>query len=547
LGIYTCVGTETPLTIPKQTAARLKELGKDPQGPEFAREVYEGIFGRIMKTHPLDYYWFWTPEDWTWEGTESAEIRSTMADLGAAIEAAETMNAPFTLATCGWVLGPEQDRTLFDKELPKEMPISCINRNVGHDPVEEGFSRIEGRPKWAIPWLEDDPAQIIPQLWVGRMRKDASDALRYGCTGLMGIHWRTRILGPNVAALAYAAWDQSGWENLRFSGTHEGTSDGVALNDEERRHRFNPNRYLRADDYYRDWALHQFGPDAAVQIADLFTRLDCRLPRPSTWIGGPGGIKPDPKPWAEVSTQYDFVDELAALRDSIKGPSDRERFDYWLNSFEYLRAVGKLNCSWAEYNASVEQVREISDVAGRRKAARENALPLRRRLVAEVSEVHRFLLQTVSTMGGMGNVANWQQHLLPTLLQQPGEELAELLGEELPLDAVPDDRYQGPPRLFAPVVRSLLERGEDLNIRVVVLGTEPQKVRLNWKGLGETEFDSIPLNHVSRGVYSVQVPSDSIGSDFEYYVEATDSDGGSLVIPPSAPKLNQTVVIFESD
>ena len=27
----------------------------------------------------------------------------------------------------------------------------------------------------------------------------------------MGIHWRTRILGPNVSALAKAAWDQTGW------------------------------------------------------------------------------------------------------------------------------------------------------------------------------------------------------------------------------------------------------------------------------------------------------------------------------------------------
>ena len=43
------------------------------------------------------------------------------------------------------------------------------------------------------------------------MRKDAADALAYGCTGLMGIHWRTRILGPNVSALAKAAWDQNGW------------------------------------------------------------------------------------------------------------------------------------------------------------------------------------------------------------------------------------------------------------------------------------------------------------------------------------------------
>jgi len=132
-------------------------------------------------------------------------------DLKAAIAALKDAGSPFTLATCGWVLGPPKDRALFDNFLPKDMPMSCINRNVGFAPVEVGFARVEGRPQWAIPWLEDDPALIIPQLWVGRMRRDAADALAYGCTGLLGIHWRTRVLGPNVAALARAAWEQKPW------------------------------------------------------------------------------------------------------------------------------------------------------------------------------------------------------------------------------------------------------------------------------------------------------------------------------------------------
>ena len=89
--------------------------------------------------------------------------------------------------------------------------MGCINREVGNTPVEPGFADATGRPKWAIPWMEDDPGMTIPQLWAGRMRRDAADALQYGCTGLMGIHWRTRILSPNVSALAKAAWDQSGW------------------------------------------------------------------------------------------------------------------------------------------------------------------------------------------------------------------------------------------------------------------------------------------------------------------------------------------------
>jgi hypothetical protein len=89
----------------------------------------------------------------------------------------------------------------FDKILPKNIALSCINRDVGRTPVDIGFVKVKNRSKWAIPWLEDDPALTSPQLWVGRMRRDAADALRYGCDGLMGIHWRTRILAPAVLAL----------------------------------------------------------------------------------------------------------------------------------------------------------------------------------------------------------------------------------------------------------------------------------------------------------------------------------------------------------
>ena len=211
VGVKTCVGTETPLVVPDQVKQRLKAAGKNPSAPAVVQELYEGIFQRIAKTHPADYYWLWTPEDWTWSGCSEAQVRATQADFHAALAAMEKVKAPFTLAPCGWVLGPPQTPALFDNTLPKNMPMSCISRTVGNSPVEPGFRCVTGRPKWSIPWLEDDPGLTMPQLWAGRMRRDAADSLAYGCTGLMGIHWRTRVLSPNVAALAQAAWDQHGW------------------------------------------------------------------------------------------------------------------------------------------------------------------------------------------------------------------------------------------------------------------------------------------------------------------------------------------------
>jgi hypothetical protein len=213
LGVRTCVGTETPLVVPALVQERLKKKGLDPGDPKVTKELYKGIFQRIAASYPLDYYWFWTSENWTWSDASDESIKAVTTDLDMAVQAARETNSPFGLATCGWVLGPPSRRTLFDQVLPKTVAASTINREVGKAPVDPSFAGIEGRSKWAIPWLEDDPSLTSPQLWVGRMRRDAVDALKYGCDGLMGIHWRTRILSPNALALARAAWDQ-GWNTL---------------------------------------------------------------------------------------------------------------------------------------------------------------------------------------------------------------------------------------------------------------------------------------------------------------------------------------------
>ena len=696
LGVKTCVGTETPLTIPDVVKERIKSAGKNPSDLTVVQEIYEGIFQRIKKEYPLDYYWFWTPEDWTWGDPKDKQVEATLADLRAAIAGAKKVNAPFLLATCGWVLGPPKDRTLFDNVLPKEMPISCINRNVGFLPVERGFAQAKGRPKWAIPWLEDDPALIIPQLWAGRMRRDAADALAYGCNGLMGIHWRTRILGPNISALAHAAWDQKDWNpefgkkvelpdpklsegreggnvaafpnnpitdteddqiyqtvvwdvkayrlkvpdgtysvTLKFCEPHYDAAGkrvfGVKLQDKQVIDKldifeqFGKNkaldftfkdvqvagglleisfvkvvefpciaaivvegggitrkincggpalkdyeadlrdvtaddrpRDLPADDFYADWALNEFGPEAADQIAKLFVNLDgapptapsgqqaTRLPRPSTWVNGPGGINPDERPWEQVSKEYAFIEKLAKLRPQIKGAGNLERFDYWLNNLRYLRAIAQVNCSWARFNAAMQKVKEEKDAEASRRLAREIALPIRRQLIVQVAEVHRYLLEMVSTNGEMGTVANWQQHLMPTLLTEQGQELVKILGEDLPQDAVPSHRYDGPPRIIVPTVRTNLMPNEDLKLKVICPGQNPPKeIGLYWRPMGKGEFKRIPIAHVARSVYSVKIPASQIkGTDLEYYLKITAADNQSITFPASAPAINQTVVVM---
>jgi hypothetical protein len=531
LGVRTCVGTETPLVVPAKVQERLKGLGKDPRSLAAVQELYEGMFLRITKAYPLDYYWFWTPEGWTWEGAKEEQIKATIDDIKAAYAAARKVGAPFRLGTCGWVLGPPNDRALFDKVLPKDMFTSCISRQVGHAPIEPGFARVQGRDKWAIPWLEDDPAMTSPQLWVGRMRKDAADSLRYGCDGLMGIHWRTRIIGPNVSALAQAAWDQ------KVYLTHPTTVPQ------------NPP----TQDFYLDWAGHQFGPGAGPQAARVFEKVDGKLPRPSDWVNGPGGIKPDARPWDTVKKQYAFVDDLAALRPSVKGAGNLTRFDYWLDTFRYLRANGRVNCTWARYNAAMERVKKEKDANRQRQLAREAALPIRKELVAAVAEVYRYLLPTVDRTGAMGTVTNWEQHIMPGLLAAPGEELAKVLGEPLPPDAQLSKTYEGPTRVFLPTVRTSVTAGEPLVLKAIVLSGQPVvSVDLHWRTFEDKRetrgFTRTPMTNVARKTFTATLPADATkGWMIEYYISAAMQDGRGVCFPETAPQLNQTVVTMPAE
>jgi hypothetical protein len=206
VGVKVCVGTESPLHIPGPAAQRLQELARTDR----PREIYRGMFTWLKKNAPVDYYWLWTPEGWIWHGNSPGQAQATADDFKAALGALEDLGSPFRLATSGWVLGPQQDRSAWDALLPQESPMANINLHVGHAPIDPAFAKIQERPKWAIPWFEGDPDKTGYQPWVGRMRYDAVDARRLGCTGLIGIHWRTKALAQNISALAQAAWDQ-GW------------------------------------------------------------------------------------------------------------------------------------------------------------------------------------------------------------------------------------------------------------------------------------------------------------------------------------------------
>ncbi len=680
LGVKSCVGTEIPLRIPRLVKKQLQAAGKDPKDPAVVQKVYEGTFKRVMRAYPVDYYQLWTPEDdpWQKQGLESKILKKTVADLYAAIAAAKRVDAPFKLATCGWVLGPPVDRAYFDTVLPKNMAMSCYTNDVGEAPVEPAFAKITGRDKWATPWLEDDPAIASPQLWVGRLRKDAADALNYGCTGLIGNYWRTRILAPNVSAMSQAAWSQTGWRassakvdrsvvtgvtadgitrktfyhfaiantkddalyqsaryelsyykiavpngtykvTLKFCETRkdkpdkrifdvllEGkkviedldifaqvgantaldyTFEDIEVSDGRLDIEFAPKkgqswlcaividgadfakkincggpaykdfdrdlifygRYLASFDFYYDWASHQFGSKAAERLAEIFEKMDGYVPRSSKWYKGPGIVLPDRRPWRLVEKEYGFVEELEQIRPLVRGSGNTERFDYWLNSFRFARAMAQASCIRGELDIAVERIKNTADSEQKRVLARRIALPLRIGLVRQWGQMVNYLLATVSSYGELGTIANIEQHSMKfmRMLTEHDEFLKSVLGEDLPVEVRPWKDYRGGKTIIVPTARTHLAADESLNLKVIILSKNGfTDAALFWRPMGKGEFEKVELKHIARAVYSVSMPADKIAAkDFEYYIKAEFNSGGELYFPASAPAINQTVVV----
>ena len=541
LGLKTCVGTETPLTVPK----RVKE--KNPAAKTV--EYYTGMFEWIKRNYPVDYYWYWTSEDWTWSGNTKELLQLTIDDMKAAQEAVAAVGNPFQLATCGWVLGPVQDRSMFDQFLPKSWPMSCINQQVGFTPVDPGFAKVTGRPLWAIPWMEDDPALTSMQLWAGRMRADAADALAYGCTGLIGIHWRTQTLQTNVGALA-----QAGWTTVTRHWSLPRRRPGSLVTPVEADSNFmRKTRDLPIGDFYNDWALAQFGTEVADSMANMLTSLDgqevsinkgggkkTRLPRQGDWTG-PGGVIIDTLPWENRAPDYAFVDRIKSWRGRVKGAGNLDRFDYWLNFFKYHRAFGKFACALGETEKLLKQLEKAGQTdAG---AYADQFISQRIKLMEVINEALGYLLAYASTPGDLGTIANWEQHLLTYNVDGHAARIEKLIGRKLPPEAIPSVELLKIKKLMVLTVRTTLEQGENLEVTMIVYGFKPTDALVNFRPLGNLNYNKVPFKLVKNGVYKSIIPASQITGDFEYHIVTGESDPAISKWPATTGKMDQTVVI----
>jgi hypothetical protein len=412
-----------------------------------------------------------------------------------------------------------------------------------------------------IPWMEDDPlvpqptlqpfllfqhltripppprtpnpsqhrGLTSPELWVNRTLLHAIDARTYKATGLLGIHWRTRAVSPQVAAMHAFSWDPE--------------RDSVA--------------------FWREWALAQFGPSASPGAAAVFTSVDSfDTPRPVNWVSGPGTLTSSAGQCAAVSgPTYAFVDAFAQLRalvalDIANGDADLsnlERFDYWLSSFDYMRGIARFECDWSAYDAELAAVQKIADRGAQIAAAQGPLMAARASLVANASRMMWAHLARVSSLGDLGTITNVLSQSVSNVL---GDGATSTLLQLANLTALPDGAAvprvydpAGAPLLRVNVVRGILGAGEPFRVEAFVLASAAQAagaaLTLFTAPAGGSSWAPTPMARVApgRAVFAATVSGAAVADDFMYYIAAT-LPSATLVFPPTAPDSPQFVAVL---
>jgi hypothetical protein len=533
LRIKTCVGTELPLGVPKALASRLEARGMKPDDPAVIRSLYEGTFLRLVRKMPIDYYWLWTPEIWLGEepgckGWEIATRANVEREIGLAAAAAKSVKAPFHFATCGWRLGTRDDALWMDKHMPGDWAASSINTGLGRDPIEKSYGAMPNRPKWFIGWAEDDDAAGAHcctcwdlQLWVERMFANSTEASRYGCEGMMAIHWRTAAIAPNISALSQAGW------SIDTAGAVDASSSTVG------------SKMPGMDAFWSDWGRSMLGGDAGAEAGRAMQKLDGGHLGINALIRG-GARTTD----AQISEFFAPVRELEVLRPRLKGAGNVERYEYWLH---LVRASELRVRTWvlaARLAAKMKEANAIHEADRKRGFVRKELLPLRCDLARSYENLIAAFVNCAKSPGEIGTISSIESGSRERIVSSQDGAIAHILGEPLPPEAAVSTAYRGTPRIFVSARRTQANVGEPQEIRAFVLsGAQCSGVNLYWRSLGASSFKKLAAIHRSRQAYRVALPARSPDT-LEYYLEAALDHGQIVRWPANAPSVNQTVIVW---
>lgn len=529
-GVRTCLGFE---------------VSADPTDPEELRRL-EARIRHVLSRYPLDYLWIWQPEGMGINGISPPEPSSRLgtyarrwhdvfAYLGDEKRIAEAVRmtlyvqaarqilaalSPHTrLAVAGW--GGDQWMRFsdffpgMDKLLPKDVIFGALD-NISVTPnVSVNYGLVKGRDLWPTPWFEYDGDQWVQQpntaAWAGAV----ADAEAKGCTGILGIHWRTRAVEEGVAYMARYAWGEAG----------------------------------PVEGFYRRLAAEWFGQRAAAEGARILLELQALGYR---WTGGGGQAECGPLSWApgrddaKLAKLRECREALARLLVQVEADDEApqmapERVRWLLAMADWTEAYELTARAMAGDGETTRAVNEA------RAAAQGQALDAAAKAAAALDLLSSLpfgaglakLVPAVSNRGELGMVASinckaWWD------IRERLREMAALAGREVPPE--PDLVAGLGPAVVAFERPTTAPAGQEFRLRAGLLGAGAG--RLCWRAWGGS-WHQAAMRRLRADVWEAVLPPAALKPPgIEWYVEAAAGDGKTVRFPDKGSWATSVVLLL---
>jgi hypothetical protein len=437
-------------------------------------------------------------------------------------------NAPGKrMVLSGWG-GVVRHFNYFHQKLPLDVVFSALNDSLGWDPVSEEFGKLEGRERWPIPWLEDDPGMWLPQFHVNRTQRDVELAAKYECQGILGIHWRHRIMDATAGYLAKATWDETLTPASHFGAYARSQASG--------------DRAVRLGEILNDADLHQkvlHTGTNQIQDGHVVTR---------EWAADydEGFLYwRDYEPEKEVvESQKQVAAALNEIAEKPASPLERERTGYLAGFVSFTVPYTDAWSAAHHLNAILDSAAKLK-ATGKADEARQKVMhqgvPLYVALAPLVRETMLRYQSIVATRNDLGQLASMHNKFVRLALVRLQLSIEEYLND-LPEDVQssfrqaiqPDPKTQA--RIFVPTRPGVLRNGECFRIMIVAPGSLPiENVSLHTRVHSTSDWTHTPAKLMGRRTYEVTIgPFDPARDLAAYYVSASVG-GTEQVAPPGAP------------
>jgi hypothetical protein len=541
LGIRTGIGFE-PYINPAEILSALPPESKSFPGglieSRIGKDLLERRLADLLERYPMvDYVWLWQDEDSNWDSRKK-EISLSVTPFVQAHEFLKKHAPTKRLVLGGWG-GVARHFEDLHQRLPEDIIFSSLDDTLGWDPIAEAFGKLGKRERWPIPWLEDDPSMWLPQFRASHVEDAMQRARNFGCQGMLGIHWRHRVVDPTATYFARAAWDKK----------------------------------LTSAANYRHYCETQAVGGRAAELASIFEDADRHRTISSTFLGtydekgfannnqitgdfNEAFTYDDVEPELGVlASQRAVAKQLAELTARATSSLERERIGYfsgfvnmmvpYCDALEIAHKIG----GFLKQAVALRDQKKDSEA---RALIAENAVPLWLKMAPMVRETMLTFEAIVATRNDQGQLASMQNKFVRIALERLRLSIKEFLGE---LPASMDAAYNAAVspgranelRLFVPTRPSLLHAGESVRIYIVLPGqASTTEVKLYTRRLGDSRWNVITADHAGRSVYAAQLgPFQATDATIEYYASAPGKNT-MMTSPPQAPDNLYTLTVLDA-